>query len=563
MSSSVQLGILCSPCGYDDITKGARSWCSNCEEGLCEDCENAHRKNKITRNHKFISIADYRKIEHVSISQVCEHHGENLEWFCKNHEKALCMVCVTSNHKSCADVISISVASKNARQSTALSDLVESIDRTLSNIEQCITNRDCGTKEIEKQELEIKKMILEMRKKVNTHLDKLEVKLLLELGSTSRSCKSEYAKIVQKLKSAEEKLTKLREQTLHIQQFSSDIQVFLGMYQGIRSIVSETKSITDSIDSSKDYELKVDINRRITKLSKEVQAFGQIKVTENTPNLDFRDTKIEQAQISITVPTSGNRSNIQLQLIKTFRISMKEKNVEMNITGCIMLSNGHLLMANSASKSLIEYSNTGEHINDIPVSQFPCSIAVIDSCRIVVTYGSASFLEIMNNDTFQVKKKISFPKSCWGVSHQNGRLYVVSGIATIQVLDLSGRQLETLKIASNRVINLTSSKNMIFYTDCNSNKVHCCLMNGDELWQFESKNIIYPFNATVDNSDNVYVVSSTAHNLTIIQHNGKESKTLLKESDGLNRPQALYYNNEKRTLLICNKGGTAALYRLD
>ncbi|CAG2223033.1 unnamed protein product [Mytilus edulis] len=239
------------------------------------------QKNKITRNHNFISIADYRKIEHVSISQVCEHHGENLEWFCKNHDKALCM--------------------------------------------------------------------------------------------------------------------------------------------GIRSIVSETKSITDSIDSSEDYELKVDINRRITKLSKEVQAFGQIK---------------------------------------------------------------------------------------------------------------------------------------------NGRLYVVSAIATIQVLDLSGRQLETLKIASNRVINLTSSKNMIFYTDCNSNKVHCCLMNGDELWQFESKNIIYPFNATVDNSDNVYVVSSTAYNLTIIQNNGKVSKTLLKESDGLNRPQALYYDNEKRTLLIC-KEGTAALYRLD
>ncbi|CAG2222993.1 unnamed protein product [Mytilus edulis] len=324
------------------------------KKGYVKTAKMLTEKNKITRHHKFISIADYRKIEHVSISEVCEHHGENLEWFCKNHDKALCMVCVPSNHKSCADVISISVASKNARQSTALSDLVESIDRTLSNIEQCITNR------------------------VSWNIS------------------------------------------------------------GIRSIVSETKSITDSIDASKDYELKVDINNRITKLSKEVQAFGKIKVTENTLILISETPKIEQAQISITVPTSGSISNIQLQLIKTFRISMKEKNVEMNITGCVMLSNGHLLMANSASKFLIEYSNTGEHINDIPVSQFPCSIAVIDSCRIVVTYGSASFLEIMNNDTFQVEKKISFPKSCWGVSHQNGRLYVVSGFATIQVLDLSG-----------------------------------------------------------------------------------------------------------------------------
>ncbi|CAC5394689.1 unnamed protein product [Mytilus coruscus] len=87
---------------------------------------------------------------------------------------------------------------------------------------------------------------------------------------------------LQRLKSAEEKLTKLREQTLHIKQFSSDIQVFLGTYQGNKSIVSETKSIKETIDASKDYELKVDLNSLITKLSKEVQDFGQIKVSENS-----------------------------------------------------------------------------------------------------------------------------------------------------------------------------------------------------------------------------------------------------------------------------------------
>ncbi|CAC5408361.1 unnamed protein product [Mytilus coruscus] len=145
--------IPCGTCMFGDVSKDAWRWCTNCEEGLCEDCEKVHRKSKTSRNHQVISIEDYRKIENVSISQLCEHHGENLEWFCKSHDEVLCVVCVPSKHKSCSDVIPIIVNSANSRQSTALSDLEETIDGTLRNVKQCIKNRESATKEIEKQEL--------------------------------------------------------------------------------------------------------------------------------------------------------------------------------------------------------------------------------------------------------------------------------------------------------------------------------------------------------------------------------------------------------------------------
>ncbi|CAC5394673.1 unnamed protein product [Mytilus coruscus] len=233
--------------------------------------------------------------------------------------------------------------------------------------------------------------------------------MLLELGTISRFYKSEYAKIIQKLKSGEEKSTKLKEQTLHLKQFSSYIQVLLGTYQGNKSIVSETKSITDAIGASKDYELKTDFNSFITKLPKIVQDFGNIKVTKNTSKLDFRDPKIEQAQISISVPTSRKISSIQLQLIKTFRISEKMK---IDIRGCVMLSNGHLLMANYTKNYLIEYNDSAEHNREIRVSGSPFGVAVIDPRRNVVTNSLAEFLEKMNNNTFQIEKRISFQDSC-------------------------------------------------------------------------------------------------------------------------------------------------------
>ncbi|CAC5408357.1 unnamed protein product [Mytilus coruscus] len=552
--------IPCGPCSFDDVTKDAGRWCTNCEEGLCEDCEHVHRKSKSSRNHRVISIEDYRKIENVSISQVCEHHGENLEWFCKSHDEVLCVVCVPSKHKACSDVIPISPYSENSRQSTALSELEETIEGTLRNVKQCIKNRESATKEIENQELAVKTMIFETRTKINGKLDKLQEKLLHELRSTSDKCKSEYMKIIQKLKSTEEMLTKLREQTIHMKQFSSDIKVFLGTRQADKLIKSEVESLKSEIHVTKDYGLKVDIHSLIEKLSSEVENFGQIKVTEcNAINFDFRDPKIDQAQIKINVPASRNISDIKLQLIKTFTISRAN---EMIITGCVILPNGHILVANyKPDNHLIEYSDSGEHIRDIPVSSMPYDIALIDPSRIVVTYGDASFLEIMNSNTFSVEKKICLQESCLGVSHEDGKLYIIHGHSVL-VLDYSGRKIKTMKTASMHVTCMYASRDRIVYSDWKNNKVHCCNLNGEELWQFENDSIKFPRAVQADNHNNVYVVGYVSNNLTIIQYDGKDSRTLLKRSDGLNRPNAVFFDKDKRKLLICNKDGNVASYKV-
>ncbi|XP_071150326.1 uncharacterized protein [Mytilus edulis] len=552
--------ILCGPCCFDDVQKNAGRWCTKCEEGLCEDCEKVHRRIKSSRNHKVITIEDYRKIEHISISQVCEHHGENLEWFCKSHDEVLCVMCVPSKHKTCSDVIPISVYSANARQSTALSDLEETIGETLRNVKQCIKNRESATKEIEKRELAIKTMVLETRTKINGKLDNLQEKLLHELRSTSNTCSSKYMKILQTLKSKEEMLTKLSEQTIHMKQFFSDLQVFLGTRQVNRQILSEIESTKMEINASKDYKLKVAFHTLIEKLSSEMEEFGQISISESASKLDFRDLKIDQAQIGINVPTSRNIECTKLQLIGKFKMKRK---IEMNIKGCVMLPNGHILFANYTKENqLIEYKDTGEHIRDINVSGKPYSITVIDVNRIAVTYGIGKYLEIMHTNSFHVEKKIAVQTDCWGISYENGSLYVISGHCTIKILDLSEIQ-KTFEIASKGVLNITTNKDKIFYTDNKTNIVHCCSLNGDDIWQFTSDSLQAPYDVAVDNYQNVYVVGYKSNCLTMIQNDGRDSITLLTDSNGLDKPRAVFFDNKKGKILICNEQGSAALYKVN
>ncbi|CAC5392052.1 unnamed protein product [Mytilus coruscus] len=208
--------------------KNAKKWCTNCEEGFCGECEKYHTSMKVSRDHKMISIEDYRQIEDISVNLNSEIHGKKLDLYCKKHDIPVCVVFIPTEHKACytSDVISIYEASKDAKQSTALSDLEGTISITLDNFKHCINDREIDVENVDQDEYTIRKTITDTRRNLNKHLDKLERKLLLDLKSKHNNCKSKKISILTQLKQMEKEVDKLREQTLQMKRFASDLQVF-------------------------------------------------------------------------------------------------------------------------------------------------------------------------------------------------------------------------------------------------------------------------------------------------------------------------------------------------
>ncbi|CAC5392081.1 unnamed protein product [Mytilus coruscus] len=242
-----KLNISCGTCGYEDISKNAKKWCTICEEGFCGECEKYHKSMKVSRDHKMISTEDYRQIQNISVNFNCEIHGKKLDLYCKKHDIAVCVVCIPSEHKSCSssDVISIDEASKNAKQSSALLDLEGTISATIDNVKHCIKNREIALTNVDQDEQTIRKTITDTRKNLNKYLDELERKLLLDLKSKHKNRKSQIMKILNQLKQMEQEVEKLKEQTLQMKRFASDLQVFLGTRQLNQSVSKQVESLKE------------------------------------------------------------------------------------------------------------------------------------------------------------------------------------------------------------------------------------------------------------------------------------------------------------------------------
>lgn len=81
-------GRKCDPCDKRGESTLAATWCENCGEAMCEDCENQHSSLKISRNHTLVDIASIKlqPIKSTLLRTPCqEHDGKFLDFYCEDH----------------------------------------------------------------------------------------------------------------------------------------------------------------------------------------------------------------------------------------------------------------------------------------------------------------------------------------------------------------------------------------------------------------------------------------------------------------------------------------------
>lgn len=343
-----------------------------------------------------------------------------------------------------------------------------------------------------------------------------------------------------------------------MKRFKSDLKVFLGTHQLNTKILEKMGSLKEEINDSTNNRIAIEIHPMINSLMKEVKRFGVIKVTETKAGLELKDTKVDQAQIQIH-GTLQDICNISLQLKQKFDLKQPTK----SITGCIVLPDNRIIIADYfGSGKLIEYNIDGNNIREIPVSDEPYDLTAVATDRIAVTYGSFQYLDIINRNNDNERKKVPCGSYCWGISYQDQRLYVFVNGRGIVVMDLNGEKFSTIDTNLSSVYYIATTNDRIYYTDQGNNTVHCCSINGQDIWVFKVQSISQPRGISVDYEQNVFVSCESSNNLTLIHHDGKGSKVLLTDQDELDKPGAVYYCKEKKIVCLGYKKGSVAIYQV-
>ncbi|XP_052778851.1 uncharacterized protein LOC128216330 [Mya arenaria] len=161
--------IACDACLVDKLSHTAEGYCLECNEYLCKSCIDAHRRVRVSRKHHIKhgnEIPRNKPKESLqSVASKCNLHADKqITAICISHNQLCCDQCVVLGHKVCADVNSLSDASKDFIGSE---DLKTTTDK-LKNLQIAYTEKmKLAKKNLNEVDVYYKKAIEEFKAEVD------------------------------------------------------------------------------------------------------------------------------------------------------------------------------------------------------------------------------------------------------------------------------------------------------------------------------------------------------------------------------------------------------------
>lgn len=122
----------CSICEQLQQTSVPVIWCPECEEAFCTSCSRHHRVAKLSKDHSTIPYDNYSKLPPfiLNMSLLCSDHDEKYQYFCRDHDKPICMKCIATTHKKCIEIPVLNYVIKNIKSSVAYQNIKSELTAT-------------------------------------------------------------------------------------------------------------------------------------------------------------------------------------------------------------------------------------------------------------------------------------------------------------------------------------------------------------------------------------------------------------------------------------------------
>ncbi|XP_046349438.2 uncharacterized protein LOC124130183 [Haliotis rufescens] len=173
-------------CTHEDDGNQAVCWCRECEEFLCEFCQNMHNTFKLTRNHLLQNFNDIKPVVSNIPTPCSIHNHDSLYLFDRKCNILICARCRIENHADHEveklEVFAESVTKQLVQHKQDLSTLQNRQQSHIQNIRQ-------GTEFTDRTHDTVKETIGHTFRSLRSQLDQREKELLTDLESQTEKTK--------------------------------------------------------------------------------------------------------------------------------------------------------------------------------------------------------------------------------------------------------------------------------------------------------------------------------------------------------------------------------------
>ncbi|XP_063424950.1 uncharacterized protein LOC134708389 isoform X2 [Mytilus trossulus] len=479
--------IKCGPCDYKNESTKANKWCTECEEGYCNECAKDHKLHKILRDHRVISIDDYSKIADISKThQKCNTHGENFEYFSPSQNKIFCFKCLSTQftYRNQEDIITIKEALNSSNKKDYASNLERQLDDLIEEVEQRVKCHEDIAAYIDDKVDQIIWKIREIRKKVDEKLDKLEARAIENLNHNAhvKSMKEKHHILKERAKEARE----IKRNITLTKEFASDKNLFIFSNRVLGPVNQIRKAVNPMLSVEQTNDLLFIISPELISVMNS-KSFGEVRP-------DYRPLKEYCNQDLKTASGETGPMIKTIEKIKDIHFDCGRKK-NLKITCCRILPDKRFVVAVLDNLRLTVHKEDGSLEKSLILqggSVF--GITVIDIQRIAVSHGNRT-IDVINLID-EKKRSFDIDRHCevYDLVFNNHKIFFGScSVYTNEILisTMSGKIMGCIPVPKHQspsTFKMAQLGDKIYFT-CKGKtceKVVCCDLTGDTLWKFGS-----------------------------------------------------------------------------
>ncbi|XP_052782538.1 transcription intermediary factor 1-beta-like [Mya arenaria] len=271
----------CQPCQYSGKQTVSKGFCKECEEYVCGQCIKYHQSLKATRGHTILAVDEDFKPQGQTQSKNwnCEKHAEEqVKFFCPNHSRLGCNVCMVLEHKTC-DVAYISNVAKDFQASDTFRKFSTQLSKFETDVETLKHTLNKNGENVDAFALREIETLKRFRDEINALLDKKETALLDRIKVLKKQ--TEHI-----LESSKQGLQSIRSEFQAFQKVFNDKQedsskLFISYHLAhhkISELENQLHSIASESQQVQEYHFEKDT--KLLSVLKSSTAFGRIALNE-------------------------------------------------------------------------------------------------------------------------------------------------------------------------------------------------------------------------------------------------------------------------------------------
>ncbi|XP_071123372.1 uncharacterized protein [Mytilus edulis] len=554
----------CDVCDLRHITKPPIGWCTECDEGLCTECQDHHSLSKASRNHNVIPITDYQKIptDVLKICQYCSKHNKKFEIYCRKHQSPCCSKCTVESHNECRDIVDLHDVIQNTKVSNTLCEIEETFAEIAENLKKITQYHKDNLSTFIDRKNEIENEIKKTRIRINNHLDKLQEDFIKQLNAVEEKENSKICQLLSSLEKNEKEIADYQENIPNIKKHATDLQMFLSLKKLEEDVYSKDQLLTSIAKGSEKNILSYKMDSFIQKIMSEIKSFGEVHVETKPMDIILTKKKAKQAQIIVQTIKSRSIENIKLKINKTIN------SLDTKITGCCILPDGRLAYTcfDNCTINVCNVEGVEDFTVKMPHQAF--DIALIgDDNTLAVTSGSSrkQSINFIDLGKGKIKKTILLGSNNYGLALAEKKMIYSAENKGIRIFNPFDESIvDIVREQMPDACYIATLKDKVFHTNWKTDTVTCYNLQGKTQWTFWNRNVLKnPVGIDVDSDGNVFVVGFNSNNIVVIAPDGQRHREVLTASDGLTMPTSLYYNRSTNQMLVANMSKKIFLFNLD